>query len=227
AEPGEVFRRPLERDFRGVRIAWSRDMGGLPIDSRITAAIDAQRKAFESLGCVVEEAEPDFADFDRVFKIWRGWGRELASGELLRKHRDMMKDTLVWDIEQGVHLSGPDVGWAEAKRTEIFHRMREFLERYEFFVCPVSQVPPFDVKQRYITEINGVKMETFIDWMKACYYITVTAHPAISVPCGFTAEGLPVGAQIVGRYRNDFGVLQLAYAFEQATEAWKRLPPAV
>ncbi len=226
-EPGEIFRRPLERDFRGVRVAWSHDMGGLPVDSRVTAAIDSQRRAFESLGCIVEDAEPDFADFDRVFKIWRGWGRELASGELLRKHREMMKDTLVWDIEQGVHLSGPDVGWAEAKRTEIFQRMREFMERYEFFVCPVSQSPPFDVKQRYVAEINGAKMETFIDWMKSCYYITVTAYPAISVPCGFTPEGLPVGAQIVGRYRDDFGVLQLAHAFEQATQAWKRLPPVV
>ena len=86
---------------------------------------------------------------------------------------------------------------------------------------------PFDVKQRYITEINDVKMETFIDWMKSCYYITVTGHPAISVPCGFTREGLPVGIQIIGRYRDDFGVLQLAHVFEQATQVWKQRPAAV
>ena len=99
------------------------------------------------------------------------------------------------------------------------------METYEFMVFPVSQVPPFDVKQRYVTEVEGVKMDAFIDWMKSCYYITVTGHPAISVPCGFTPEGLPVGVQIVGRYRDDFGVLQLAHAFEQATGTWKRRPP--
>ena len=138
-----------------------------------------------------------------------------------------MKDTLIWDIEQGVGLTGPEVGWAEVKRMELFQRMNEFMGRYEFLICPVSQVPPFDVKQRFITEINDVKMETFIDWMKSCYYITATGHPAISVPGGFTTDGLPVGIQIVGRYRDDFGVLQFAHAFEQGTEGWKRRPPVV
>ena len=107
---------------------------------------------------------------------------------------------------------------------ELFQKMHAFMERYEFLICPVSQVPPFDVEQRYVTEINGVKMETFIDWMKSCYFITATGHPSISVPGGFTADGLPVGVQIVGRYRDDLGVLQLAHAFEQATQTWRRMP---
>jgi amidase len=98
------------------------------------------------------------------------------------------------------------------------------MEQYEFLVLPVSQVPPFDVKQRYVTEINGVKMDTYLDWMRSCYYITVTGLPAISVPCGFTSEGLPIGVQIVGRHHGDFGVLQLAYAFEQATGFGKQRP---
>ena len=131
---------------------------------------------------------------------------------------------MVWDIEQGVNLSGPEVGWAESKRMELFQRMHEFMEKYEFLICPVSQRPPFDVRQRWVKEINGIGMENFIAWMKSCYYITATGHPAISVPCGFTSEGLPVGVQIVGRYRDDFGVLQLANAFEAATGVWKKLP---
>ena len=98
------------------------------------------------------------------------------------------------------------------------------MEQYDFLIAPVSQVPPFDVEQRYITEINGIQMETYIDWMKSCYYVTVTGSPAISVPCGFTPEGLSVGVQLVGRYQDDFGVLQLAYAFQQATEFWKTQP---
>ena len=223
-ESGSRFREPLERDFTGVRIAWSRDLGGLPVDSRVTAAIDSQRKAFESLGCVTVDGEPDFTDADEVFKIWRGWSREITGSALLKAHRDQMKDTLIWDIEQGVKLTGPQVGWAELKRMDIFQRLHAFMETHEFLICPVSQVPPFDVKERYITEINGEKMETFIDWMKSCYYITITGHPAISVPCGFTLEGLPIGVQIVGRYRDDFGVLQLAHAFEQATGTWKQRP---
>ena len=131
---------------------------------------------------------------------------------------------MIWDVEQGVGLSGPDIGWAEAERTALFLRMHAFMEQYEFIVCPVTQVPPFDVRKRFISEINGVKMDSFIDWMKSCYYITVTGHPAISVPCGFTTDGLPVGIQIVGRYRDDFGVLQLAKAFEDATQCWQQLP---
>lgn len=227
AEPGSRFANSLDRDFSGVRIAWGHDFGGLPIDARTTAVIDSQRGVFDSLGCVTEDAEPDFANADQVFKIWRGWGREVGSGELLKTHREMLKDTLIWDIEQGVTLSGPDVGWAEMKRTEIFQRIHTFMETYEFMVFPVSQVPPFPVEQRYIREINGIEMDTFIDWMKSCYYITVTGHPAISVPCGFTPEGLPVGVQIVGRYQDDFGVLQLAHAFEQTTGFWKTQPAVV
>jgi amidase len=99
------------------------------------------------------------------------------------------------------------------------------MESYEFLICPVNQVPPFDINQHWIKEINGVQMDTYIDWMKSCYYITVTGHPAISVPCGFTPKGLPVGVQIVGRHNADFSVLQLAHAFEKATKFWKQRPP--
>ena len=131
---------------------------------------------------------------------------------------------MVWDIEQVVNLTGPQVGLAEKKRMSLFQKMNSFMNEYEFFICPVSQVPPFDVKQRWITEINGVQMNDFLEWMKSCYFITATAHPSISVPCGFTKEGLPVGIQIVGRYRDEFGILQFAKAFEDMTEVWKKIP---
>jgi amidase len=134
---------------------------------------------------------------------------------------------VIWNIEEGMKLSGPQIGEAERKRTELYHRVRKFMNAYEFLILPVSQALPFDVKQRYVKEINGEKMVTYIDWMKSCYYITTTGFPAISVPCGFTADGLPVGVQIVGRHQDDLGVLQLAYAFEQATGFWKRKPPVV
>jgi amidase len=103
--------------------------------------------------------------------------------------------------------------------------MGEFMADYEFLLLPVCQVPPFDIEQRYIMEIDGTPLATYIDWMKSCYHITVTGHPAISVPCGFTSDGLPIGLQIVGRFHDDFGVLQLAHAFEQANPIGRRRPP--
>lgn len=224
AEPASLFARPLERDFRGVRVAWSRDLGELPVDPPVTAAIDARRSVFEQLGCIVEDNQPDFTDADEVFKVWRAWQFELKFRQLLKTHRPQLKETIVWNAEQGQQLTGPQLSRAELKRTELFHRVRCFMDTYEFLVLPVSQVPPFDIRQRYVTEINGQRMDTYIDWMKSCYYITVTGLPAISVPCGFTPDGLPVGLQIVGRHQADFAVLQLAHAFEQATQTWKNRP---
>jgi amidase len=217
----------LDRDFSGTHIAWSQDLDQFPVDKRITKTIEKQKKIFESIGCMIVDDQPDFTDADEIFKIWRAWQFELAYAGLLETHRNQIKDTVVWNIEEGQKLSGSQIGQAEIKRTKLYHRIREFMGEIEFLVLPVSQVPPFDIKQRYITEINGTEMETYIDWMKSCYYISVTGLPAISVPCGFTSEGLPVGIQIVGRHQDDFGVLQLAYAFEQSTGFWKRKPAIV
>jgi len=223
-EPATLFSRPLERDFKGLRIAWSRDLGGLPVDAEVTRILEAHRIVFENLGCDVSEADPDLRDADEIFQVLRAWNFELAYGELLKTSRDQMKDTVVWNIEEGARLSGPQVGSAERKRTQLFHRMRNFMDNYDFLVAPVVQVLPFDVKQPYVTEINGEQMATYIDWMKSCFRISVTGQPALSVPCGFSCDGLPVGLQIVGRYRDDFGVLQLGHAFEQETGYWKQRP---
>jgi len=223
-EPGKALARPLARDFRKVRVAWSRDLGGLPVDTRVTRVLEAQRKVFESLGCIVEESEPDLSDADEAFHVLRALGFVQKYGELLKTERARIKDTVVWNIEEGLKLDGPRIARALNLRTKVYHAMRRFLERYEFLLLPVNQVPPFPVTQPYVTEINGVKLPSYIDWMKTCYYVTVTSHPAISVPAGFTAEGLPVGLQIVGRYRDDFGVLQLAHAFERETQFYKRRP---
>ena len=217
-EPGSIFARPLSRDFRKVRIAWSKDLGGLAIDKRVAAVFAAQRRVFESLGCVVEDAEPDLSGADEVFVTLRANSFAMRFAGMLEKHRGRIKDTVIGNIEKGLALSGPDVGRAIARRTTIFQRMSSFMESYEFLCLPVSQVPPFPATTPYVTAIDGVRLPTYIDWMKSCYHITCTSHPAISVPAGFTGDDkpLPVGLQIVGRYRDDFGVLQMAHAFEAA-----------
>jgi amidase len=224
AEPGDRFRAPLDGDVRGVRIAWSRDLGGLPIDPRVTRVLEAQRATFEALGCVVEDGQPDFTDAREIFQVWRAWQFAIKYGPLLGAHRHEMKDTVVWNVEQGLKLTAREVGEAEVKRAALYHRVREFMATRPFLVLPAAQVPPYDATQPYVTEIAGVALPTYIDWMRACSDITVTGLPAISVPCGFTEDGLPVGVQIVGRHQDEWGVLQLAHAFEQATGFGKRRP---
>jgi amidase len=224
-ESGSVFAGPLARDFRGLRVAWSRDLGGLPVDTRVTEALSSGRRVLEAIGVQVEDADPDLTDADEVFRVLRAWNFETSFGALLKTQRHLMKDTVIWNIEEGARLTGAQVGGAELKRTELYHRVRRFMEQYAFLAAPVVQVPPFDVNQPWVTEINGEKMHTYLDWMKSCYAISATGLPAVSVPCGFTRDGLPVGLQIVGRHQDDFGVLQLAYAFQQQTALWKRRPP--
>jgi len=212
-----VFAKPLERDFKNARVAWCLDLGGLPFDRRVRAVLEVQRKTFSDLGCVVDDMCPDFTGADEIFLIIRAWYYWHTLGPLLEKHRRQMKAEAVWQIELGGRLSGGDIANAMARQGELMERMRRFHEKYEFFLCAVNQVPPFDATIAWPGEIEGVKMKTYIDWMKSAYRITPTFCPSISVPAGFTEEGLPVGIQIVGRYRDDLGVLQIAQAFEQAT----------
>jgi len=226
-EPGSLFGRPLDRDFKGVRVAWSRNLGYLPVEPVITAVCDSQRSVFEDLGCRVDDAQPDFTDATEVFNVLRAWKFALERQDDLRRHRDLLKDTVIWNTEKGLRLDGPTVARAEAKRTEIYHRVRQFMEHYEFLVLPTNPVPPFPVKQPYITQVNGIPMGNYVEGGALRHTITITGLPVISVPCGFTPEGLPVGLQIVGRPNRDFEVLQLAHAFEQATRFHKQLPPVV
>jgi amidase len=224
SEPGSQFARPLARDCKGLRIAWMKEIGGMPFEESITHVVSGQRKVFESLGCKLDEAAPDFTGADEAFKTLRAWSFENRYSQIVKSQRAKVKDTVIWEVERGAKLTGPQISRAEVLKTQLFHRMRVFFEKYDYFVLPVTQVPPFDLHQPYPTEVAGQKMETYIDWMKSCYYISITGYPAISVPAGFTPEGLPVGLQIVGKHRNEWGILQLAHAFEQATKFGEKRP---
>ncbi|PYU27451.1 MAG: amidase [Acidobacteria bacterium] len=223
-EPGERFARPLDRSFKGARVAWFKDLGGVPFDGRVRTVVDGHRKTFESLGCIVEQAEPDFAPAEIAFRVLRAWNSANTYGARLREHPDAFKDTLKGEIEEGLRLTGVDVARAETAHGQLWRRFQAFLEKYEYFVLPTTQLPAFDVNTPYPTEIAGIKFDNYIDWMKSCWYISATGNPAASVPGGFTPEGLPVGVQIVGREKGDFSVLQMAHAFEQATGFGKKRP---
>ena len=226
-EPGARFAGSLERNFKGIRVAWFKDLGGIPFDSRVRTVVNAQRKTFELLGCIVEEAEPDLTGAEEAYDTLRAWGYASGYAALAKTHRDQMKDTILWEIERGLKLSGADIAHAQVLHSQVWDRMRIFMGKYEYFILPATQVPPFDINQPYITEIEGVKMKNYIEWMKCCWLISILENPAISVPAGYTKEGLPVGLQIVGRHRDEWSVLQLAHAYEQAMQSTHRRPGIV
>jgi amidase len=218
------FAGSLERDFAGTRIACALSWGGLPVEPAVLQAVQAQLPVFGQLGCEVEEACPDFGDADGAFHALRAQLFAIQQGETLRGHRDQIKQTVIWNTELGLNQPVAALIAAERERAALFERMHAFMQKYEFMIGVVSQVAPFAVETEYPAEIAGTPMRNYIDWMRSSCCITMTGHPAISVPCGFTAQGLPVGLQIVGRYRDEWGVLQLAHAFEQATQFWKQAP---
>ncbi len=225
--PGADFAVPLGRELGGVRVAWGTDLGGLPVDPRVTRALEPGRALLAGLGCVVEDAELDWTGAEEAFQTLRAFAAAQRMAGLPAEAFAQLKDTLRWNVERGRALTPDDLGRAEKLRSQLFARLAAFQQRFEFLALPVSLVPPFDVKLRYPTEVAGVAMQTYIDWMMSCCFVRVTGCPAISVPCGFTDDGLPVGLQLVGRPRDDLGVLQLAFAFQEATELWRRRPTDV
>ncbi|MGQ0639226.1 MAG: amidase [Gemmatimonadaceae bacterium] len=227
SEDGTRFRASLGRDFKGARVAWWKGLGGIPFEAEIRRVVDANRSVFETLGCVVEEAEPDFAGVDEAFPTLRHLSYHSSYAAMARERPDWIKDTIKWEIAEAERQTGADVARAFVRQNRMYADSNQFFQRYEYFVLPVTQLEPFDVSIAYPTQIAGQPMATYIDWMRSCWYVTFMANPAISVPAGFTANGLPVGLQIVGRHRNDWSVLQLAHAFEQATRHAQKRPSIV
>ena len=205
-----------------MRVAWWRGLGGIPFEPEIRQAVDANRRVFENLGCIVEEAEPDFAGVDEAFPALRFAGNHPTYAPLVRQRPEWVKDTIKFEVAEAERLTGAVIGRSQARLTRMFDQSRQFFERYDYFVLPVTQVSPFDVNVPYPTQVAGTPMATYLDWMRSCWYITFMTNPAISVPAGFTTAGLPIGIQIVGRHRGEWSLLQMAHAFEQATTHAKR-----
>ena len=210
-EPGEQFLKPLDRKFKGVRVAWCGAIPGMTFDARVLKSFATQRKAIESLGCIVEDATPDFTGADESFRVMRALNYLQSHSAKLKLHRELLKPTVIEEIERGAKLTAAEIANADIARSALCARVGLFLSKYEYFILPTVQVLPFDIEQEYVKEIEGQRMQTYIDWMRSCYYVTMTGLPAISVPCEQT-----IGMQIVGRPQADFAVLQLAHAFEAA-----------
>ena len=169
------------------------------------------------MGLAVKQNCPDLSSAEDIFTTLRAWLFAARLGGLIENNRDRMKDTVVWNIEQGLALSVADITRAETLRSELIAQMARFFENHDFLICPSTQVLPFSTDKQWVEEINGVPMPTYLDWMGICWAITVTGCPSISVPMGFSSTGLPTGLQIIGPRGKDLEVLKLAYAFEQQT----------
>lgn len=228
AWPGsaERFRGSLETDVRARRIAWCPTPAGVPVDPRVRDVLDAKaRAAFESLGVELVDEQPDLDGAEESFLVLRAWHYAMSLGDDYRHHRKELNDDVAWNIESGLRLRVEQITEAIEIRTALYERVATFMQRVDALAMPVSQVPPFLAEERWVTSINGEPQRTYLDWMRSCYLVSATGLPSISVPAGFTDEGLPVGLQLVGQPCGDFALLELAHAAELTMGASALCPP--
>jgi amidase len=222
--PADVFAGSLEIDVSSLRLAFSPDLGMLPVDDDIATICAEAAAVFRELGARVDATHPDLRGGSEVFKTLRAAKFALEREDEIAAHREHIKQTVLDNAQAGFEQSGIVVSRAEAQRARLWHHVREFMQRYEFMLWPVNPVPPFPAEQETLTEVAGVAMATYVDWGALRHLVSILGLPAVSVPCGFTRDGLPVGIQIIGRHHRDMDVLRLAHAYEQATGHWRRAP---
>lgn len=224
-DPGATFAPPVEGRLAGLRVALSTDLGGaFEVDTQVAGVVEAQAAVLESAGAHVERDHLDVTGAEQAFRTLRAWLFQATYGQMLAKRPDGFKPSLADNIRAGEGLTGADVWAAQQRMTSLGEKARHFFERYDVLVLPVSQVPPFDADEEYPATINGRAQETYLDWMRSNYLITVTGCPSISVPAGFTSEGWPVGIQVVAPPKAERRLLEVAHAFEQLTRVGERRP---
>ncbi len=224
ASPDQVS-AVLDTDLAGLRIGFSPDLG-LPVDPGVREVMRRAREVLASLGCEIVDAAPDLSGADEVFRTWRAFRFATNYGPLLATHADQLGANVIWNTEQGLKLTLADLSRATLLRVQLAQQVSDYFDRVDALACPATQVPPFDVGLDWVHEIDGVAQQTYLDWMRSAYLISATGLPAMSVPAGFTADGLPVGLQLVGRRRGDWELLGIGHAFEAAT-GYGRVPPSL
>ncbi len=230
AEDPAQFTRPLERDVKGLKIGWLGDLGGhLPFEDGILPLCRGALDTLAGLGCVVEDLALGFTP-ERVWTAWCGLRQWLVAGRLGELHADpakrtQMKPEALWEIENGLALSASRILELSKIRSAWFKHLATLFDTFDFLALPTAQVFPFDVTQPWPREVAGRTMDTYHRWMEVVVPASLAGLPTVNVPVGFGSHGLPMGMQIIGPHRADFSVLQLAYAYEQATGWVTRHPP--
>jgi amidase len=211
---GTCYLKAARSGWKPKRVAISRDLGITPVDPEVADLVMTAARKFEQAGVIVEEAHPDLREALECAQVLRALSYATGLRTLLENHRTQLKPEVIWNIEKGLALTGAEISRAEAQRGAMFQRTLKFFETYDLLLCPTTIVPPFPVEQRYVTECNGTKFETYVDWLAIVSAITNVCCPAISIPAGFTRENLPVGIQIIASPRAEAKLLASAKLLE-------------
>jgi amidase len=222
--PARPFIDAVDNPTAPTRVAFTPDLGIAPVDPEVRAICAAAVRQFEAMGAGIDEATIDLHDAEDIFQTMRAVQYAASYGKLLAEHRDLLKADIVWNIEKGQALSAEDVNGAELARGALYNRTTAFFERYDLLVSPAVLVPAFDIDQPYVTEAGGVQFDNYVSWLVMSFALTLTACPSISVPCGFTSSGLPVGLQITAPRANEAALLSAAALFEQAIGVKSGIP---
>lgn len=224
AAPARSFAAAVAGARPPKRVGFSADLGITPVDREVAAICRAAAGRFSDMGAEVTAAVPDFSEAIEAFQTLRAASFAAAMSSLLRDHRALLKPEVIWNIEKGRALSAEDIGRAELARGRLYHAMVAFFREHDLLLCPTAIVPPFDVDIRYIEEVEGRRFDNYVQWIAITFAITLTSCPAVSVPAGFTEDGLPVGLQIVAPPRGEAEALSAAALLEQATGIAGQLP---
>jgi amidase len=222
--PEQRFEAMAEARTVPKRVAFSPDLGVTPVDPEIASICRRAAQRFEDMGATVEENHPDFSDLQHVFHTFRALGFAARHGSQLDKQRSVLKPEIVWNVEKGLSLTGEEIARAMRARAAIYARAQVFFQDYDLLISPATIVPPFPVEQRYVERLGEHEFSNYIEWCSIAYAITVIGAPAVSIPCGFTSAGLPVGLQIAAAPLNEGPLLSAALLFEEAVDLTSGLP---
>lgn len=221
---GPSFVQSLQQADMAKRIAFSPDLSIVSMEKEIAEVCGGAANVFADLGCDVTDDIPDFSGVLEAFQTLRAVLFATMMEPILARHRDHIAPEIIGNIERGLNITPSQIFEAERVRIELYQKVIAFFDTHDFLMCPAASIAPFPIDQRYVTEIDGKPCETYIDWFSITFALTMTACPTISVPCGFTRDGLPVGVQIMGRPRGEAALLGIAKRFEQAVGIADQLP---
>ncbi|HSF94593.1 MAG TPA: amidase family protein, partial [Thermohalobaculum sp.] len=213
-DPLVGFRAQAEAPRVPRRVAFSRDFGITPVDPEVAAVCEAAARRFEAMGATVEEAHPDFSGAHEAFQTLRAVSYATGLDREYAEHRDLLKPDVAWNIEKGMGVTGEEVARATRLRGQITNNLTKFFQTYDLLLSPATIVAAFPVETRTLLECDGQKFATYIDWLAIAFAVTLTSAPALSLPCGFTRAGLPVGLQMVAPLRSEGPLLSYAAALE-------------
>jgi len=213
--PVDSFQSAALNPLTPTKVGFSPDLGIGPVDAEVAEICRDAALRFADAGAAVEESCPDFSGALETFQTLRASAFVVNRAPLLEKHRDRMKPEMIWNIEKGMAQSSGDISVALRDRGALYQRVAAWFGDYDVLACPAAIVPPFDVDMRYLERVGDHEFGNYVDWLYITFAITLTGCPAISVPCGFTKSGLPVGLQLVGRPRGEAELLRFAARLEE------------